>query len=175
MNQNEKIMAIKARYEQEYPLPASHKEAVALLIEVYEKFALKDGLPLLNESQKQGMGEYYGVFVNAGAPFYILLEAIYRHSHKHPHKRSFEYLVGMLKNWRVYGVCNDPTSEQRSVQSYFESRGLFLSQEQHDEIGGYLTNFGGFNLGVVLGGIVLENFAEQVMIRLRESIEPSHS
>jgi len=176
----EKITEIVKRYEEIHPRPASHKESVAYLTSLYDGFATQDGYDPLTESERQGLGEYYRMYLNTGEVFYILIEAIYRHRKKGPEKRYFRYLIGILKNWRSFGVGNDPTSEQRRLAEFFEKLGIHLSPEQNDELSGYLTKYGPFAVGIAAGRLANRNYAEMILEEFRmqfpnEEASPSES
>lgn len=110
--------SMKEHYVNRYGEPPMEDEkAIEKLHEIYGHL-MKEGF---NQSIKEGIAEYYRLLQARDLPaYYWLMEAFHVTSKKRQEKRTFAYVVGMIRTWMKYGFGHLPSEEETEIVNYFE-------------------------------------------------------
>lgn len=130
---------IRLHYDTMYGKPTDHLDAIDKINQAYNE--------LMNDASSKsedGIAELYRELDGKNLPaYYWILEAIHRVSKKRIEKRNIRYLVGMVRNWSLYGFGNTSTSDEEEVFNYFrELSGVDLNEYSRKILTSLMRRFG---------------------------------
>ena len=101
-----------------YGIPKTDNEAITALYKMYQDLY---GENVLTTVIEQGIEEQYFLIKSRGLPAYSwMAQAFHIVSKKSGEKRTFRYIVGMLRQWLKWGYGHLPSDEEEEIIDYFE-------------------------------------------------------
>lgn len=171
-----KLDSIKEYYDKIHgSVPLNENQAIEKVCKIYQEVM---NVQELTVEIRQGIAEKYRLLNSHNLPaYYWLVEAIYVTSKKKPEKRTFKYLVGILKGWQRSGFGYSPSSEEAEIMDYIaEQTGIELGLESRKLLRTLLASYGlikmtriisqlkvsdgSFALALYLAELLRKNFGE---------------
>lgn len=169
--------SLETYYDERYNKPKNDHEALVVLWTVYKK-----EMKHFDATIKDGIAETYREMKSKGIPaFYWFLEAIHRTSKKKQIKHSYSYIVGMLRNWVLYGFGNTMTSEEEEVFTFFaEMADVEMSNDARHAVSALMGKYGSFKLMRVMHqlaavdkGVLMADMLNRMMIERFGGVAPA--
>jgi hypothetical protein len=170
----EQFDSLKEHYDTLYgEEPLTDKEVIERLDNVFHKVMHSANLSDL----KQRIAEQYRWLKSQGVPaYYWMLEAFHVTSKKKYGKRTFNYAVGMLRNWLRYGFGYMPTQEENELVEYLEEMiDMELSYESKRLLKQYMSHFGTIKVTRMIGTISKKDISYAVTLLLGDLLQQKFS
>lgn len=164
--------SLEEYYFQRYGEPVNDIEAQGILVKVYEEL-----LGAASPEVRGGIAEYFRIIQARQLPaFYWMMEAFHVLSKKVPAKRTFPYVVGMLRSWLKNGFGHIPSSEEDDVMHFFnEIIGFEMSREAKQVIQTLLGTYGAVKCAIAIPEIRGTDFSYFMAISLKDVLDAKYA
>jgi hypothetical protein len=164
-NTKKQMQSLQEFYFEKYGEPKNDIEAVRLLGTAY-----KELIGNLSSDTQEGIAEYYRIIANRGLPaFHWMVESFHVVSKKAGDKKTFNYVVGMLRSWLKNGFGHIPSTEEDDVVRFMqEVIGCELSVEARQVVQTLLGLYGATKTSFMLNGLKDVDYSYFMALSLRD-------
>lgn len=166
----------------EYGNPETDNQAIIALTKMFSDLY---GKHVLTTMVEQGIEEQYFLIKARGLPAYSwMAQAFHIVSKKKGEKRTFRYIVGMLRQWLKWGYGHLPSDEEEEIVDYFEEvTEEPISMEARDIIKRLMGEYGAIKVTRTIGdfrsgsnkskhfAMILERILEEKYTEVENPIE----